>query len=72
MELKELTLLSTDALLDELAGRYDAIIFMGIQEKTGKNTDDYKNDWRGGIARCLGLTEILRQKLLRAFKHEED
>lgn len=70
--LKELELIETESLLEELKSRYDAFIFQGIRKQPkGDEYDDYKADWQGGAAACIGLCDILKCKIKVELMGEE-
>lgn len=70
--LKELELIETNELLKELQTRFDAYIFQGIRKQPkGNGYDDYKADWQGGAAACIGLCDILKCKIKAELMGEE-
>jgi len=59
----DLTFISSEDMLEELKKRFDAIIIIGIQQKTGKEEDTYYHNYSGGIANCIGLCDLMKDIL---------
>ncbi len=70
MEIKNLSLVETETLVNELVNRVDSIIFMGVQEKD-KFSHTYYRRWSGGDAVCLGLIELLKE-IIKEYFLEKD
>ena len=64
MEKTDLTFIATEDLTDELNNRFDGLIIMAIQDKTAKEQDTYYHRYKGGMARCMGLAEILKNIIM--------
>lgn len=58
----DLSLVSTDDLLDALIARHDAIIFAGIQNRTTESYF-YTRRWSGGNIMCLGLARFIQKRI---------
>ena len=58
----DLTIVATDDLLDELAGRHDAMIFAGYKNKSDE-ISTYQRFWRGGNIPALGLAEFISMRI---------
>lgn len=66
-----LTLIPTEDLTTELNKRFDALIVIGVQMKTGKEQDTFYHRYSGGYSHCLGLIEIIKSILLEDY-HKQD
>ena len=67
----DLSLLSTDDLLDALKARFDHMIFAGIR-LTGHARDEQQTAWNGHYLWCQGLATTLIRDLQDAERSELD
>ncbi len=58
----DLTLASTDDLLDELFSRSDSTIFAAYQNRS-KDEQWYVRRWQGGNIPCLGLARFILRRI---------
>ena len=66
----DLSLVPTEALVDALAARYDAMVFYGVKA-TGGYAGITRWRYTGPIAAALGLTVLLQQKIARHLEQHE-
>lgn len=69
----DLSLVSTDALWDELSSRNDACVFAYVQDR-GPKTEDAHTHFKGSAFACLGLAWLIEEGLrdfVRSF-HSTD
>ena len=62
-----LQLISTDELTIEIAKRFDSIIIYGLQKNIKTNVSSYYDHFVGDQATCLGLCELLKDKIKEDF-----
>lgn len=67
-----LALSYTEELTTELNKRFDALIVIGVQMKTGKVQDTFYHRYMGGYSHCLGLVEIMKSILLKDYHKDDD
>ena len=68
-----LDLVSTDALLKELAARHDAIVWASMQSNPkGPGMDLAHWDYEGSLMTCRGLAEELRDRLADISRKAEE
>lgn len=58
----DLSLVSTDSLIEELQRRYDGLLVVREKHPT-KGSADVLYDWHGGISRCIGLAVRAQARL---------
>ena len=58
----DLTFVTTEDLMKEVSGRFDAFIMAGLRKQKVKECNFYM-EGQGDIATCMGLVEIVRQKM---------
>lgn len=63
--MSDLSLVSTDDMLDELKTRHDAMIFAAYQNRTDKESW-YIRRWDGGNIPCLGLSRFIQKRIEEA------
>ena len=61
----DLSLVSTDDMLDELKSRHDAMIFAAYQNRTLKESRYFRR-WDGGNIPCLGLSRFIQKRIEEA------
>lgn len=59
----DLSLVSTEALIEELAGRYDGLLVVREKFRTEESCDTLY-DFNGGISRAIGMAERIKARLL--------
>lgn len=64
----DLSLVSTDDLTAELAGRFDHFAFIGMQTKITANTHGYYRRWAGNSHTVTGLLFDLQTEVIKAFR----
>ncbi len=65
----EIEFISTTELTEELVKRFDAIIIYGIQKDLkGNNVSNYYDHFKGDQPTCLGLCDLLKEKIKEDFK----
>lgn len=62
--MRQLELITTDELIEELKSRFDGLVLMAIQKEPNKGYDEEFHNWSGGQALCLGLCMLLKRKIL--------
>ena len=67
----ELELVETDELLEELRKRYDACVFVGVQERT-EDFGFYDYSRHGDYLKCLGLCSYATKKVLKNLDDREE
>jgi hypothetical protein len=67
----DLSLVETEDLTTELNKRFDAVVVIGVQIKTGQLMDTFYHRYSGGYASCLGLCNIMNNILLKDYFGEE-
>lgn len=70
MKAKEIYLFSTQELIDELAGRYDHMIFHGIK-KLAKNKGERKSRYKGDLFVNQGLCAMLQSEIYAVMSKKE-
>jgi len=66
--MKDIELIPTDDLIQELQKRFEAIIIHGTREN--KNKDVYTQHWKGNYSTCLGLCEIMKELILKNWEKD--
>ncbi len=61
----DLSLADTDDMLNELAGRFDAMIFAAYQNRSNDDRR-YVRQWTGGNIPCLGLSRFIQRRIEEA------
>lgn len=61
----ELSIVSTNEMLDELAKRNDAMIFAAYQNRS-EDTSWYYRRWHGGNIPALGLARFIQKRIEEA------
>ena len=69
MELNSLSLASTEDLVEELKGRYDACLISFLRRDPG--TDSFFCDWKG-LTACIGMAERAKARLLEVALSPSD
>jgi hypothetical protein len=65
MSKEDLSFIDTKDLVGELKSRFDGFVAISEKELPGNSEYDQSDYWlKGGIARCVGLLEQLKVKLL--------
>jgi hypothetical protein len=59
----DLSLVESDALVEELSQRYDFVLVVRERSTTNKH-NDCLFDYSGGISACIGLAERAKHRLL--------
>lgn len=72
MELNNLSLIPTDELLEEVASRYDWVIFMGRKIKIGANDWETKRRWKGDVYCYVGLADNMADFLNQQIAQNEE
>jgi hypothetical protein len=68
--MRDLSLVDTDTLVDELKGRFDSVIFVGEQRRGEQVARFFQ--WDGSHATCIGFCELLKGRLLQADAETPD
>jgi hypothetical protein len=68
--MSDLSLVTTDSLLEELERRFDDMVFAGTVNRT--NDRQFRQSfWNGCSLPCAGLAAELQQKILRDMEADE-
>lgn len=67
----ELSFVDTDALVNELLGRYDHAIFTGLRFPKDEEYVLHRR-WKGNSATCIGLVGLLNNAVTNHFEEEAD
>lgn len=62
----DISLVSTDEMLDELSKRFDALVVCGIKNLTDKN-DSMVRHYSGNTMCCLGAIQVLNDCVLQGL-----
>ena len=60
----DLSLVSSDAMIEELGRRYDGMLLVRETFRTADSCDTMF-DYAGGISRCIGMAERAKRRLLK-------
>ena len=61
---EDLSLVSSDAMIEELGRRYDGMLLVRETFRTADSCDTMF-DYAGGISRCIGMAERAKRRLLK-------
>lgn len=68
----DLELISTDALLDELAARCDHMVVACLMERTDDGEQELRRLWRGNTHTCIGLAVDVQERVLSRWRETEE
>lgn len=66
--MKDIELIPTDDLIQELQSRFVSIVIYGTRENNKR--DVYAQHWKGNYSTCIGLCKIMENIILKDYQKD--